>query len=971
LRRSIEAIVSFTTPNYLKSKDKAMTVIFEDKTANSGLEWTGLSNTLSTSWVDFNNDSLPDLWISPELYNPRSTRQPKLYLNQGNGLFTDITTQITSPIDGDSHGTVWADYDNDGDKDLAIVTGAKVATRPAPSHFFVNENGVLVNRAQEFGVELWEGEGRMPFFFDQNNDGKLDLIHVNAVRADGLAPTTLFRQGSTNFTDVNSLVGLNVNNANPSSAQITDLFGNGKQDIVFFGGEGTTNRSILVKAYENGANGLSDITSSLPSINGVRDAAIADFNNDLVPDIFLARAQANITASQIFQGSPNSAFARLQPAAGEQGVRFNTAGSVSFDFHRGLGPNVSNIYIGSQRINPSSKDFTVSANDPAVHGIPARSGDGLYIGYDPNTQTWSVDHVVSSRGTIDLIIETTEALTNFTPVNFQQPNFDAQSMSPALLMYDPVTKTYVDRAQSAGVAAPLTANSVVHGDFDNDMDVDLYVSSAALYFPKAGTFYQNQGNGTFIPLANAGGAAGTILGPRQEEYSAGISIATADYDKDGFLDLFVANSGITGTNRNHLGSPPQLFHNVGNGNRWLEIDLQGVQSNRDGIGAKVFVTTPDGVTQLREQSNGIHRYGQNFSRLHFGLAGNTQVQKITVHWPSGLVQELTNVSANQILTVVEGGTIPDPSPEPEPDTGINGTPGDDVLSGTPNADILRGLAGNDTLSGLAGNDTMLGGDGNDSLNGGDGNDSLNGGLGNDSLDGGTGSNTLTGGAGDDVYFVNSATDVVIEAAGNGTDTIRSQVSWTLGDNQDNLVLLGTSGNSGTGNTADNALTGNTGANTLSGLDGNDTIRAGRGNDSLMGDAGNDSLMGEGGNDTMTGGLGNDTLVSGSGIDFMTFASANEGADTMTDFSTVNDTILVSASGFGGGLTAGGAIVAAEFLSGAGATAATTAAQRFIYNRTTGVLLFDADGSNAGFAPVQLATLTNRPSLTIADIVVGI
>ena len=103
--------------------------------------------------------------------------------------------------------------------------------------------------------------------------------------------------------------------------------------------------------------------------------------------------------------------------------------------------------------------------------------------------------------------------------------------------------------------------------------------------------------------------------------------------------------------------------------------------------------------------------------------------------------------------------------------------------------------------------------------------------------------------------------------------------------------------------------------------------------------------------------------------FISFASPNEGVDTITDFSTTNDTLLVSASGFGGGLTAGGAILAAEFRSGSGAATATTAEHRFIYNTTTRALLFDADGSDTGFAPVQMATLTNRPSLTIADIVV--
>ena len=67
------------------------------------------------------------------------------------------------------------------------------------------------------------------------------------------------------------------------------------------------------------------------------------------------------------------------------------------------------------------------------------------------------------------------------------------------------------------------------------------------------------------------------------------------------------------------------------------IDLEGTRSNRDGIGSVVSVTA-GGVTQMRIQDGGVHHRGQNHSRLHFGLAKHTQVDKITVHWPSGAVQ---------------------------------------------------------------------------------------------------------------------------------------------------------------------------------------------------------------------------------------------------------------------------------------------------------------------------------------------
>ena len=95
-----------------------------------------------------------------------------------------------------------------------------------------------------------------------------------------------------------------------------------------------------------------------------------------------------------------------------------------------------------------------------------------------------------------------------------------------------------------------------------------------------------------------------------------------------------------------------LDRNLGNGNRWIMIDLEGTESNRDGIGAIVRVTA-GGVTQMRVQDGGVHHRSQNHSRLHFGLAKNTQIEKITVQWPSGVVQELQSVKANQALRIKE------------------------------------------------------------------------------------------------------------------------------------------------------------------------------------------------------------------------------------------------------------------------------------------------------------------------------
>jgi Ca2+-binding RTX toxin-like protein len=274
-------------------------------------------------------------------------------------------------------------------------------------------------------------------------------------------------------------------------------------------------------------------------------------------------------------------------------------------------------------------------------------------------------------------------------------------------------------------------------------------------------------------------------------------------------------------------------------------------------------------------------------------------------------------------------------------------------------DTLTGNEYNNYLSGQGGNDVINGKAGNDNLEGGAGNDTLYGGVGNDTLNGGTGSNTLYGGTGNDRYIINADNYYnIYEYTGEGLDIVESAFSFNLGPAYlENLILTGTSAINGTGNSLNNTITGNSANNNLNGGAGNDTLTGGTGNDILIGGTGNDILI---------GGTGNDTLTGGSGSDRFTFNSRTEGIDRITDFSVVDDTIVVSAAGFGGGLTVGAAIAVNQFVLGA---APTTSSNRFIFNKDNGSLFFDQDGIGA-IAKIQIATLNTGLSLTNADILVA-
>ncbi len=212
---------------------------------------------------------------------------------------------------------------------------------------------------------------------------------------------------------------------------------------------------------------------------------------------------------------------------------------------------------------------------------------------------------------------------------------------------------------------------------------------------------------------------------------------------------------------------------------------------------------------------------------------------------------------------------------------VNGDGFADLVIGAPNADALGDSNAGESYivfgrkpdtavnrAGTVASQTLAGGDFGDALAGLGGNDALWGHGGNDTLDGGAGIDTMRGGAGDDTYVVDSLSDLVLEFAGQGTDTVVSSILSVLPANVEVLIFTGAGNVNVTGNADANTLTGNAGRNVLAGKAGNDI---------LSGLGGNDILDGGLGADTMKGGLGNDTYfvdspgdvvseIGGGGID---------------------------------------------------------------------------------------------------------
>ena len=598
---------------------------FEDVTNDVGISYNG--STWGASWGDINGDGWADLWTNGH------RGSLTLYENNHDGTFREISIQPSHNVSSikDIHGASWADFDNDGDQDLIVLTGSQRGVGHGPNGLFVNKNGSLYEMASELGLDYPLGRGRTPLWYDVNNDGLLDVMLNNSPRPDKLAPTALFLQTLDGFSEFTNGSGLKFS-THVSSAQISDLNRDGKMELVFMNPFSQGIYDISMSPFNNIQDEL-----LVPKM-WYSDTVLADINGDLHSDIILVGKAAAVSLAE--KDGTNKIKSTFVLTDDEHGFNFETLGEVTFDIYIQV-PQDLKVFIGSEGVVKPENKFTLSSEDPNSLGIlNHKSGkdSGIYIGYDKNNNIWNVLQSSSEHSESNIIIESQTKISN---LNYLKSSPKQQFKEDKIFIN--TEKGFEDATSSWNLINPTSCRSVSAGDFDNDMDIDLYLVCTLEVKNIPNLLYLNQGNGTFIEVSSSAGVVGSLLG-------IGDTATTVDFDNDGFLDIFVTNGhgGIpyakNGTN--------QLFRNIGNQNHWIEIDLIGTKSNRDGIGAKI-ITTAGGVSQLREQSGGMHDKAQNHQRIHFGLGNNTLVDRIVVYWPSGIVHELKNINVDQIIQISE------------------------------------------------------------------------------------------------------------------------------------------------------------------------------------------------------------------------------------------------------------------------------------------------------------------------------
>lgn len=474
------------------------------------------------------------------------------------------------------------------------------------------------------------------------------------------------------FTDVSAEAGVDENNCSWGAAW-ADYDGDGNVDIMTVGHLTRPNVSICQVWHNNGDGTFTDVTSQagLAHLGGdAHGPCWADFDGDGKLDLYVAKGTDKsrpINRNELWRNNGDGTFTNIAASSGVQGIGARNRGAYAVDYN---GDGLLDIFTPSFFRIESAEPNLLFRNDGGFQFTEVAEQAGIAReGIENRTSAWAdfdgdglIDVFIAKVGVLyknlgDGTFADVTAAAGITTSEFAQcgawgdydydgyPDLyvtmaDADEASAAMqgiLYHNNGDGTFTDVTLTSGAINRASALGVTWGDYDNDGNLDLYIVNT----DRANTpnrLFRNNGNGTFSDRASAAGV-------EAKKGGRGSDATFVDYNNDGFLDLFVCNgAGATY-------GPYILYRNEGNGNNWLEVALTGQQSNRDGIGAKLILTA-EHRTQFREYTE-QHYMAQNHIPVHFGLPHATIVDSLTIKWPSGITQTLTNIPINQLITVTE------------------------------------------------------------------------------------------------------------------------------------------------------------------------------------------------------------------------------------------------------------------------------------------------------------------------------
>ena len=460
-------------------------------------------------------------------------------------------------------------------------------------------NPIFTDVAYAAGVDVG-GSTAGGAWGDYDDDGDLDLFVANY----GFENLLYENDGAGAFADVAPAKGLD-DNGRAVGVAWGDYDSDGDLDLIVTNGSLGAN-----KLYRNeGTATFSEVAGTAGVLDHTTDqtAAWGDYDNDGDLDLYLG---LHAGTDRLLR---NNGAGIYSDVAGTAMVPVNSANGHGLAW--GDYDDDGDIDLFVTNLSPDANVFY--QNDGSGTLVEVGSGTNLADTGESYGGAWA-DY--DNDGDLDLYMSNGVVGTNRLYRNNGDTTFD-------------------NVESTAGVDDMANGKGVTWGDYDGDGNVDLYVTNPpdpVNGFAPDNRLYHNNGDGTFADRAFTEGVADGA----GDNWGA----LWGDYDNDGDLDLYVLNTN---------GGANRLFRNNTDGaTQWLQVELTGTVSNRSGIGTQVFVTT-GATTQRRDVSGGSGLFTQNSLPVEFGFGSTTVVDQLTVKWPSGTVQTLSNVASNQVLPLTE------------------------------------------------------------------------------------------------------------------------------------------------------------------------------------------------------------------------------------------------------------------------------------------------------------------------------